>query len=242
MKQKKKRSALSQPEARKRYVVAGELVVLEQVRKDAAKLDDRLIAVGPFGRLDASSVAVRDGKTRGAITNLFGSQAAFQIETMALSLSAGQSIDEIEYPQPGDFATDEVWADAFFTGQAARGPRHGSEPITSYSFSWALWLSALPYGLWSESVSRPSMEEFVHWVKQLEGVIEQALDHFGMVVREDTTINDFASAVASMIEGAWLNQCLTTRHPFDGSQPIATLLRRSGLTLWRGATQRRAIP
>jgi hypothetical protein len=51
------------------------------------------------------------------------------------------------------------------------------------------------------------------------------------------TIGDLACAFASMIEGVWLNQCLSGRHPADGSEPVATLLRRSGRLLWRGATE-----
>jgi hypothetical protein len=237
MNQKSKRSRLPKSEARLRNIEVGQLVALEQIREDAGLLDDRLIAVGPFARLDAGAVAARDGKTRGAITNLFGSQAAFQAETMALALSAGQWIDEISYPSPAEFTTAENWIDAFFAGQSVRGPRHGSKPAISYAFVWALWLSAVPYGLWSQRVSGPSMEEHVQWVKRLEEVFGQALDHFGMSVREGTTINELASAAASLVEGVWLNQCLTTRHPSHPSLPISTLLRRSGLLLWRGATE-----
>ena len=247
MNQKSKRSRLPKPEARMRNVEVGQLVVLEQIREDAGLLDDRLIAVGPFARLDAGAVAARDGKTRGAITNLFGSQAAFQAETMALALSAGQWIDEIAYPSLAEFTTAEDWVDAFFAGQSARGPRHGSKPVVSYAFIWALWLSAVPYGLWSKRVSGPSMEEHVQWVKRLEEVFGQALDHFGMSVREGTTINELASAAASLIEGVWLNQCLTTRHPSHAARysdadqrlPAGNVRRtgdlRAGAQAWRTA-------
>ena len=74
-------------------------------RKDAALLDAQSDRVGPFARLDAGAVAARDGKTRGSITNLFGSQAAFQAETMALALSAGAWIETINTPPPPDFST-----------------------------------------------------------------------------------------------------------------------------------------
>ena len=95
-KPKRGRSTLPKSEARRRYIEMGELVVLEQIRKkDAKKLDDGAVAVGPFARLDAEDVAARDGKTRGAITNLFGSQAAFQAETMALALDPGTWVDRV---------------------------------------------------------------------------------------------------------------------------------------------------
>ena len=86
---KQKRSRLPRSEARQRYVEIGELVALKQIKSDARALDNQTIAIGPFARLDAGAVAARDGKTRGAITNLFGSQAAFQGEIMALARNAG---------------------------------------------------------------------------------------------------------------------------------------------------------
>ena len=101
--QKRKRSTIPKAEARRRYIEAAELVVLDQIRADSRLLDARTIAVGPFARLDANAVAARDGRTRGAINNLFGSQAAFQAETMALALSARDWIERIEYPDPADF-------------------------------------------------------------------------------------------------------------------------------------------
>jgi hypothetical protein len=237
MKLKKGRSTLPKTEARRRYIEIGEVVVLEQIRRDAAMLDEELVAVGPFARLDAEAVATKDGKTRGVISNLFGSQAAFQAETMALALSASALIEDVEYPFPADFADAAAWVDAFFSGQSARGPKHGAKPVVNYASLWALWLSAVPYGLWSEQVRGPSMEEHRQWLEHLEVLLGQALDHFGLTVRTGMTVNDLACAAASLIEGVWLNQCLTRHHPCDPSEPIATVLRRAGRMLWLGATE-----
>ena len=155
---------------------------------------------------------------------------------MALALGAGHWIEDIEYPEPATFPAAEAWVDAFFAGQSARGPQHGTKPTVNYAFLWALWLSVVPYGLWSKRISQPSLEEQAQWLKRLEAVFQQALDHFGIALHEGTTINDLVCAVASLIEGAWLNQCLTTLHPGDPSQPISMVLRRSGRLLWLGAT------
>ena len=143
-------STLPKDEARRRYVEIGELAVLEQIKRDSEALD-RSRPVGPFARLDANAVAAHDGKTRGAITNLFGSQAAFQAETMALALSVGDWIELIEYPRAADLPDAGAWLDAFFGGESARGPQHGGDPV-DYATLWALWLSTVPYGLWSEHV------------------------------------------------------------------------------------------
>jgi hypothetical protein len=231
------RSTLPRDAARQRYVEMGELAALEQIRRDSEALDDQALAVGPFARLDAGTVAARDGKTRGAITNLFGSQAAFQAETMELALSAGDWIERIEFPDPAAFTTAEDWVDALFAGESARGPKHGAEPAVGYGLLWALWLSAVPYGLWSERIAGPSMEEHVQWVARLEEVFAGALEHFGARLRQGTTVGNLAAASASLIEGVWLNQCLTTRDPFDVEQAIAAALRRAGLLLWRGAVE-----
>jgi hypothetical protein len=230
------RSTLPKQQARQRYVEIGELAVLEQIRRDSERLDATALAVGPFARLDAGAVAAQDGKTRGAISNLFGSQAAFRAETMALALSAGDWIERLEYPAPADFPTAEAWVDALFAGESERGPRHGAEPVVDYASLWTLWLSAVPYGLWSERIAGPSMEEHTLWLERLERALQGALDHFGVVLREDTSVADLACACANVVEGGWLNQCLTERHPRDPSEPIATALRRAGRMLWRGAT------
>ncbi len=50
-------------------------------------------------------------------------------------------------------------------------------------------------------------------IERLEQAVEGALDHFGLALREDTTANDLACALASMVEGVWLNQCLTDQPP-----------------------------
>jgi hypothetical protein len=229
----RKRSTLPRDEARRRYVELGELAALKQIHADSEQLDRRSIAVGPFARLDANAVAAEDGKTRGAITNLFGSQSAFQVETMELALNADP---EAAHPAPADYATAEEWVDAFFAAESARGPRHGAEPAVDYASLWTLWLSAVPYGLWSEQISGQSMEEYGESLARLEPVLAEALDRFDVALRDGTTLTDLAAAIVSLVEGAWLNQCLTTRHPSDPSQPIAALLRRSGRLLWLGAT------
>lgn len=234
-----RRSTLPKPAARRRYVEIGELAVLEQIQRDSEALDARAIPVGPFARLDANAVAAQDGKTRGAITNVFGSQAAFQVATMELALSAGDWIAAIEYPKPAAYATADDWVDAFFEHESARGPRHGAEPAVDYAMLWALWLSAVPYGLWSETIGRPSLEEHKEWTGLLAELLRDVLDHFGLQLQEGVTVIDLSSAIENLVEGAWLNQCFTTRHPLDDSEPISTALVRAGRLLWRGAVRPR---
>jgi hypothetical protein len=232
------RSTLPRDEARRRYVEMGQLAALQQIKHDSEALDRRSAAVGPFARLDAGAVAERDGKTRGVISHLFGSQAAFQAETMARALDAGEEwLDELEHPAPADHPDAGAWVDALFTAESERGPQRGARPTVDYAALWALWLSAVPYGLWSTRISEPSLEEYAQEVERLERAFGEAIEHFGLQLREGVTLNDLAGSAASLIEGAWLNQCLTTHHPSDPDQPSAAFLRRSGRLLWNGATE-----
>ena len=146
-------------------------------------------------------------------------------------------IEQIVYPRPADHPNVDEWVDAFFSrASPPRGPRHGAEPVDDYASNWALWLSAVPYGLWSEEVAGPSLQENRDWMAGLTMVFQEALDHFDLTLRPDTTLDDLALATAGLVEGLWLNQCLTTRHPNDPTEPIGTAMRRSGRLLWRGAT------
>jgi hypothetical protein len=235
-----KRSSLPRDAARRKYVERAALIVLETIRSDAAALDRDQLAIGPFARLDAGTVAARDGKTRGALSNLFGSQAALQIETMALALEATDLVKAADYPSPEDHDTAEAWVDAFFAAESRRGPAHRRRPTLDYASLWALWLAAVPYGAWSDRVSRPSLEEFRTSVTELEPLLRRALDQFELDLVADTTLTDLAVAITNLVEGAWLNQCLTSDHPLESDQPIAEALRRSGRLLWRGATRARA--
>jgi hypothetical protein len=46
--------------------------------------------------------------------------------------------------------------------------------------------------------------------------------------------------IFNLVEGAWLNRCLSTEHPAERGEPIAAALRGSGRLLWRGATRPRS--
>ncbi len=229
----RRRSTLSKDAARRRYVEIGAAAALEQIHDDAGRLEAGEIAIGPFARLDAGAVAGRDGKTRGAITNLFGSQTAYQAATMSLALDAGDIAELADWPRPADFPHADAWVSALFAGQSARGPRHGAEPATTYAALWVLWLSAVPYGVWSERVAGPSIVEFERRVSQLAAIFSEALAHFQLILRPGATIEDLASAAASLIEGVWLNQCLT---PWETPAGPSQTLIRAGRLLWNGAT------
>ena len=236
------RSKLSREEARRRYIQLAEKVILKQVEEDARRLDreddDGRVAVGPFARLSAEQVARLDeGRSRGAITNVFKSQRQFQLEAMALALEDPE-VDALGPADPRGFDDAVAWVDAVATAESARGPIHEAEAVEGYAAGWVLWLGQVPYGIWSRSIAEPSMSEFRHSAERLEReAIRPALEHFGLEMRPPWTTMDLATAMRSMIEGLWLNQCLTREHPTSPGIPSVQGMRDSLRMVWQGATQ-----
>ncbi len=238
----RRRSLLPPDEARQRYIRAAEMVLLEQIQVDARRLDredDELrVAVGPFAKLNAEQVAASaDGKSRGAITNLFKSQRQFQLQAMALVLEDPQ-VDIFVPPDVTGFDDPIAWIEAVASAESARGPIHDMEPQVGYGMSWALWLSQVPYGVWSEHIAEPSMNEFRHSAERFEaGTVRPALAHFSLEVRPPWTPLDLACAMNSLREGLWLNQCLSREHPARADTPAVQAARDALRMLWEGATQ-----
>ncbi len=237
-----RRSLLKPEDARKRYIRVAEKVLLEQIQSDARLLDrdddGRRTAVGPFAKLNAERVAASaDGKSRGAITNLFKSQRQFQLQTMALVLEDPE-VDVFIPPDPQAFDDPVEWIEAVATAESARGPLHEMEPAVGYGLGWALWLSQVPYGVWSERIAAPSMHEWRHSAERLESdCVRPALAHFSLEIRPPWNSLDLAAAMASLVEGLWLNQCLSHEHPTRAGVPTAQASRSAIRMLWQGATQ-----
>jgi AcrR family transcriptional regulator len=236
------RSPLSPEEGRKRYIRAAETILLEQIELDARRLDreddERRVAVGPFAKLNAEQVAASaEGKSRGAITNLFKSQRQFQLQAMALVLEDPE-VDIFVLPDPAGFDDPVAWIDSVAVAESARGPLHGMEPSVGYGLNWALWLSQVPYGIWSEHIAKPSMREFRHSAERLESEgVRPALEQFSLEVRPPWTARDLATAMNSLVEGLWLNQCLSRDHATRVGAPAAQAARDALRMLWQGATQ-----
>jgi hypothetical protein len=82
------------------------------------------------------------------------------------------------------------------------------------------------------------MREFRHSAERLEAeLVRPGLARFQLEPRPPWTPLDIASAIVSLREGLWLNQCLSAEHSTRiGEVPAAAA--RSALTmLWQGATQ-----
>jgi hypothetical protein len=104
--------------------------------------------------------------------------------------------------------------------------------------AWALWLSQVPYGIWSERIAEPSLHEFRHSAERLESdCVAPALERFSLEVRPPWTAGDLATAMNSLVEGLWLNQCMSRDHPTRAGTPVAEATRAALQMLWQGATQ-----
>lgn len=239
---RRSRSNLAPDKARKRYIQLAELTLIQQIQVDARRLDreddeDR-VAVGPFARLKADQLAASaDGKSRGAITNLFKSQRQFQLDAMALVLE-DPSVDVTVLPDPSRFEDAGAWIEAVASVESERGPMHEMEPEVGYGLTWGLWLSQVPYGLWSNRIAEPSMREFRHSAERLEAdVVGRGLAYFGLEIKPPWTPLELAAAMQSLIEGLWLNQCLSDQHPTTQGAPSAQAARNAVRMLWEGATR-----
>lgn len=238
----KPRARLTRHDAEATYLRAGELEVFRQLRRDAGALDDsqngeHSPAIGPFARLRTDSVGGELGKTRGAINHVWGSQAAFRTAIMATFLNdASLGLDDVDLPQPGGDL--DTWIERWAHAEIDRGPRHGMEPENCYGLRWAAWLGLVPYGIWSESVAQPSLAEFRNTVHHVAAeVLAPAFEHFGLTLVDDTSLDDVALAVASAIEGCWLNAALTDRDPIGRDASIAHSLFTTLRMIVRGAVR-----
>ena len=124
---------------------------------------------------------------------------------------------------PPTFPTADAWIDAPPRRRVGAGPR-ARRRAGRWTTARCGRCGSAPCrtACGATQVSRPSMDEHAQTIDALEQAITGALDHFGVTLREGTTANDVACALASVVEGVWLNQCLTTHHPCDPAEPIAT--------------------
>ena len=237
------RERLPRRDAEQTYLRAGELAVYRQLLRDAADLDASLeqggsIAVGPFARLRTDIVVDQLGKTRGAINNLWGSQAGFReaiFDTFLNDTTLG--VEDVAYPDAGDCADLDEWIRRWAEAEYERGPRHGGAPENRYGLRWAAWLALVPYGIWSERVAGPSMREYRDSVAHTAAaVLAPALEHFGLRVVAPATLDDLAVAAASAVEGFWLNASLTDRDPIGRDATVVSALATTLRLLVRGAT------
>lgn len=240
------RERLRRDDAEATYIRAGELEVFRQLQRDAAALDvtlpdERALAVGPFSRLRTDTVAEDLGKTRGAFNHLWGSQEAFRAAVMAGFLNdAGLGLDEAAHPDPARCDDLDEWITRWAQSELDRGPRHGMPPENRYGLRWAAWLGLLPYGLWSDAVAEPSLEEYRASVRHLtDDVLAPAFQHFAVTLRNDTTLDDIGVAAATAIEGTWLNACLTDRDPIGRESTLVASLATTLRAIVRGSVSTR---
>jgi len=237
------RQRMPRDTAQQTYIRAGEMEVFRQLQRDATALDataadDRVLAVGPFGRLRTDSVVDGLGKTRGAINHLWGSQDAYRAAVMHVFLDDETlGLDEVEYPEPSAFDNVETWIAAWAAVEIERGPRHGMQPENRYGLRWATWLGLVRYGVWSDTIAAASMTEYRSSASRFASdVLEPAFGHFGLDLRPGTTLDDVAVAVASSIEGVWLSASLSEHDPLGRSQTVRETLATTLLLIVRGAT------
>lgn len=192
-------------------------------------------AATPATPSTAHVATVSDAGSRTALAT-----EAFRAAVMNVFLNDNTlGVGDVDYPDPSSFEDLDSWIDEWAVVEIQRGPRHGMQPENRFGLRWVAWLGLVPYGVWSETVARASMDEFrlgtEHHATQ---VLAPALSHFGLLVAEPVTIDDLSVAVSSAIEGCWLNSALTADDPLNRPTPISTTLATTLRLLIRGATVR----
>jgi hypothetical protein len=221
------------------------------MQRDALDLDMTIprqgtSVVGPFARVRADEVVRSLGKTRGAINNVWKSQESFQAAVMAFSLSAsaedGLGVGGAEYRAPASFEDVDEWIGALAASELERGPHHGMEPRACYALRWAAWLGLAPYAIWSEAIATQSLTEYRLGVENYSKLLTPALEHFGLELTNGVTLADFAVAIASTVEGFWLNACCSESDPAGRAQQLDRSLATTLLLILRGATRPASRP
>ena len=122
-----RRSTLPKHEARLRYVEIGELVALEQIRKDSEVLDRQSIPVGPFARLDAGrwprTTARRAAPSRTSSAARRPSRPRRWRSPCAPATGSPSSSTRSRELRDAD-----EWLDAFLARESARGPTTAGSP------------------------------------------------------------------------------------------------------------------
>ena len=236
------RSTLPRDEARRRYVEIGQLAALEQIKRDSEALDRRSIAVGPFARLDAGAVAEprrqdarRDLEPVRQPGRLPGRDDGAGARRGRLDRAARAT------PRPPTIPTPAPGSTRCSPPSRRAGRSRARRPKVDYAALWALWLSAVPYGLWSERISEPSMEEHVQWVERLEQRFGEAIEHFGLQAARGHDARRPRRRGGEPDRGRVAQPVPDHTPPVGPREPIATFLRRSGRLLWEGATYRAVV-
>ena len=179
-----KRSTLPKDEARRRYVEIGELVALEQIRKDAKLLDERRSrsARSPASTPTPSPPATARRAARSPTCSAARPPSRprrWRWRSTRASGSSGSSSP----PRRLSRRRGLVRRRASPASRRA-GPRTApSRPSTTGSCG-RCGSAPCPTASGASSVPGPSMEEYVQWLRRLEAILGDALDHFGLTLRE----------------------------------------------------------
>jgi hypothetical protein len=102
------------------------------------------------------------------------------------------------------------------------------------------WLGLIPYGLWSKAIAEPSLDEYRHRVQIVaDDLISLALAQFDLQLAKPHSLTDLASAFVTLVEGHWLNACLSPKDPVNQTRSLEAALATALKMLFAGAVQKR---
>jgi len=220
-----KRERLPRKVAEARYLDTGLDLLLESVRDRAQQLDRALVADGPDGSApdipgpvaDVTAHAVADqlGKTRGAITNIWGSQQQFHLALLKKLLTSTDNLgaipDRHETEELVDSIDDVASAVSVFAdGELERGPRPDPDldNLTNSQLWGSLFLTELayyPYAQWSARVRKLIHDGNENYLDQLvNNFYQPGLDGLGRREHPNLRYHDLARILYALTMGFWL--------------------------------------
>ncbi len=163
------RSTLSSRQARQRYVELAELAVLEQIQRDAETLDRESIAVGPFAaprRERGGGQGWQDPRRRSATCSGARRPSRPRRWRWPSPRATGSSTSSTRHPATTRRPTPGSTPSSRPSRRVVRIA--ASIPTVVLRLPLGDLAQPVPYGLWSERIRQPSMEEHVQWLDRLE--------------------------------------------------------------------------
>ena len=153
----------------------------------------RALAVGPFARLDANARR-RPRRARHAARSRTCSAARRAARPRRWRWRSAPPTDRgARVPRARRPSSARGRGSTRSSPASPRAGRVTGAHGRRYATLWALWLTAVPYGLWSERDRRARASTSTRSRSRgSRRVLRRALDHFGLALRDDVTLTDLA--------------------------------------------------
>jgi len=181
----------------------------------------------------ANAVARAHGKTRGAISQPVRQPGSLPGRNAGAGAQRGRVGRAGQVSRRRSTSPRRRLVRRRMAGQAARGPCMAPSPPSTTGSCGRSGSAPYPTACERRGLAAQHERNTCSGCGAWSGYSPRRSNHFGRALRAARRSRS-RRAVASLIEGLWLNQCLIKAPPLRPAEPIATLLLRSAACLWRG--------